>query len=197
MAETLTIGDPAVLEPGTAAVRKMFRSAARALMANRPLREVVVATPTPSLSKGEIAALQRVGASLQPWTGDAAHDPLTRTIIDYMALIETSLSTSDVAKLLDVDVSRIRQRIRDRSLMGIEYEGEWRLPRFQFERRKVLPGLAQVLAVIPAGMNPLDVASWFLDPEVDLESGDDISSPRQWLLRGGDPAAVAGLAREL
>ncbi len=36
--------------------------------------------------------------------------------------------------MLDVDVSRVRQRIRQKSLVAFEYEGEWRLPRFQFER---------------------------------------------------------------
>ncbi len=64
-----------------------------------------------------------------------------KTIVDYMALLETSLSTAEAAAILNVDVSRIRQRIRERTLFGIEYEGEWRLPRFQFERKRCCPGL--------------------------------------------------------
>lgn len=54
---------------------------------------------------------------------------------DYMALLESSHSTAEAARFLGVDASRIRQRIRERSLYGIEYENAWRLPRFQFERR--------------------------------------------------------------
>ena len=101
--------------------------------------------------------------------------------------------------MLGVDVSRIRQRIRDRSLFGVEYEGEWRLPRFQFERKKVLPGLAEVLAALPPGLNPLDVAMWFLQPNIDLEADEEkpVLSPRAWLLRGGLPSTVVQLARHL
>jgi len=101
--------------------------------------------------------------------------------------------------MLDVDVSRIRQRIRDRSLVGVEYEGEWRLPRFQFERKKALPGLAEVLAALPAGLNPLDVATWFLEPNIDVEADEAGTpvSPRAWLLHGGSPSTVARLARHL
>ena len=182
------------LEPSAATVRKLFRASARALLANRPLRELARpdAPASALLSKSELAALQATGLSIRPWAGSAAEDPLTATIVDYMALIETSLSTAQAAAMLDVDVSRIRQRIRNRSLLGLEYEGEWRLPRFQFERKQVLPALAEVLAVLPAGLNPLDVAAWFLDPNVDLDaSADDAASmptsPRAWLLRGHSP----------
>ena len=190
-----------VLERNAAAVRKLFRSSARALMSNRPLREAATPAfaPEAMLSKAELEAIEQVGLVTRPWTGDAAADPLTRTIVDYMALIETSLSTAQAAAMLDVDVSRIRQRIRVRSLFGVEYEGEWRLPRFQFERKNVVPGLAAVLAAMPSELNPLDVAGWFLEPNIDLEAGEEASpiSPRQWLLRGNSPEALAQLARNL
>jgi hypothetical protein len=45
----------------------------------------------------------------------------------------------------------------ERSLFGIEYEGSWRLPRFQFERRLVIPGLAQVLKSLPPDLFPIEV----------------------------------------
>ena len=96
-------------------------------------------------------------------------------------------------------MSRIRQRIREKSLFALDYEGEWRLPRFQFERKKVLPGLAAVLVMLPEQINPLDVATWFLEPNIDLEGdeGEAAFSPRQWLLRGGAPQTVAQIARHL
>ena len=190
-----------VLQPSATAVRKLFRASARALMVNRPLREVATPASEPAavLSKAELKALEQAGLSTKPWVGDVARDPLTRTIVDYMALIETSLSTAEVAAMLDVDVSRIRQRIRERSLYGVEYEGEWRLPRFQFERNKVLPGLTEVLSALPAELNPLDVATWFLEPNIDLEADEDAPpmSPRAWLLRGSSPRTVTQLARHL
>ena len=192
--------DP-VLEPSASAVRKLFRASAKALMANRPLREVatLAAGPAAVLSKAELESMEKVGLSTKPWASDVARDPLTKTIVDYMALIETSLSTAEAATTLGVDVSRIRQRIRERSMFGVEYEGEWRLPRFQFERNKVLPGVAEVLTGLPLEINPLDVATWFLEPNIDLEAGENEPpmSPRTWLLRGGSSSTLARLARQV
>jgi hypothetical protein len=78
---------------------------------------------------GEGEALESVGLSTSKWADDASRDPLMRSIADYMALLETSLSAAEAARYLKVDVSRIRQRLRERSLYGIEYNGERRLPR--------------------------------------------------------------------
>jgi hypothetical protein len=195
-------GVAATLAPPPAAkLRNMFAAAAEALLANRPLR----ATSAPpveagaALSKGELAALAAVGLSAEPWPAGRADDPLTQSVVDYVALIETSLSTAEVARMLRVDVSRVRQRLREHSLFGVEYEGEWRLPTFQFERRTVLPGLATVLGALPAEMNALEVAEWFLspNPDLELEGKDQPLSPREWLLRGLPPERVAELARGL
>jgi hypothetical protein len=112
-----------------------------------------------------------------------------------MALLETSYSTSEAASYLKVDASRIRQRLREHSLFGIDYDGEKRLPRFQFERKQVVPGIREVIAALPADLNPLDVAEWFLSPNPDLEVGDEeVLSPREWLLKGHAVEAVVGLA---
>jgi hypothetical protein len=115
-----------------------------------------------------------------------------------MALLETSYSTSQAARYLKVDASRVRQRLRENSLFGIDYDGEKRLPRFQFERAKVIPGLREVLAALPVGLNPLDVAEWFLSPNPDLEVEDEENplSPRDWLLSGASVEAVVTLARD-
>jgi hypothetical protein len=86
--------------------------------------------------------------------------------------------------------------LRERSLYGIEYDGERRLPRFQFERKQVLPGLREVVSALPEGQNPLDVAEWFLSPNPDLELDDPEGplSPREWLRRGESVAVVVKLA---
>jgi hypothetical protein len=197
----LKVASESLAAPPAARLRSMFAAAAEALLANRPLRAASSppVQPGSALSKGELTALAAVGLSTKPWPPGQADDPLTQTIIDYVALIETSLSTAEVARLLQVDVSRIRQRLRERSLLGVEHEGEWRLPKFQFERRKVLPGLATVLASLAAEMNALEVAEWFLSPNPDLEveGKDEPLSPRDWLLRGLPPERVAKLARGL
>jgi hypothetical protein len=91
------------------------------------------------------------------------------------------------------------QRLRERSLFGIEHEGSWRLPRFQFERRLVIPGLAQILKTLPPDLFPLDVVDWFVLPDSDLQLDSDTAplSPREWLLSGRPAEAVVALARDL
>jgi hypothetical protein len=105
---------------------------------------------------------------------------------------------AEAAKLLHVDVSRVRQRLRERSLFGIEHEGSWRLPRFQFERRLVIPGLTQILKALPPDLFPLDVVDWFLLPDSDLQLDSDTAplSPRKWLLSGRPVDAVVTLAAD-
>src|SRR5882757_7768062 len=175
----------------------LYERARRYLLENEPLRaRSSEGTSIPyALSATEIDALKSVGLSTERWRQKERTDPLAQSIADYMALLDTSLTTSQAAKYLKVDPSRIRQRLRERSLYGIEYDGEKRLPRFQFERRKVIPGLAEVLAALPETLNPVDVAEWFLSPNPDLELGTGAVSPREWLLCGESVAAVVALAR--
>src|SRR6202012_2204369 len=157
---------------------------------NRPLTITASAGPGrgahSDLTAAEEAALRSVGAFKDDRPIPVDSDPLIRSQAQYMALLEESLSAAQVAKLLGVDVSRIRQRLRDRSLFGIENEGNWRLPRFQFERRRVIPGLSQVLKALPEDLFPLDMVDWFVLPDTDLQLDSDAApvSPREWLLSG-------------
>jgi hypothetical protein len=177
---------------------ELFEHARRRLLVNEPMIGYAVpgGSAAQALTAGEIDALESVGLSTAAWTGSAKQDPLMHSIADYMALIETSFTTSQAADYLKVDVSRIRQRLRERSLFGIEYDGERRLPRFQFERKQVLPGLREVIGALPEHLNPLDVAEWFLSPNPDLELAEQDAplSPRDWLLHGEPVAAVVALA---
>ena len=176
----------------------LYAEARRRLLQNEPLLERATGLRAGALSAGEVAALESVGLITEPFTakpGARGGDPLVQSIADYMALLETSYTTSEAAKHLKVDVSRVRQRLREGTLFGIDYDGERRLPRFQFERRQVLPGLRDVMSTLPAGLNPLDVAQWFLAPNPDLEAGEEHVSPREWLLRGKPVEAVVALAR--
>lgn len=176
---------------------RLYEEARRRLLKNEPLRGESGDSAAHTLSACELDALKAVGLTTEPFKDGSARDPLTRSITDYMALLETSYSTAQAAKYLKVDASRVRQRLREHSLFGIDYDGEKRLPRFQFERAKVIPGLREVLAALPEGLNALDVAEWFLSPNPDLEVEDDENtlSPRDWLLSGAPVDAVAALAR--
>jgi len=188
------MGNGAVIDKDAA---RLYEEARRRLLKNEPLRGESGDSAAHTLSVGELDALKAVGLTTEPFEDGSARDPLTRSITDYMALLETSYSTAQAAKYLKVDASRVRQRLREHSLFGIDYDGEKRLPRFQFERAKVIPGLREVLAALPEGLNALDVAEWFLSPNPDLEVEDDENplSPRDWLLSGAPVDAVAALAR--
>lgn len=185
--------------PSVAVPVRLYEEARRRLLMNEPMRGEGVrdTSAAAALSAGEVGALESVGLSATPWTEKAGVDPLMRSIADYMALLETSLTSGEAARYLKLDVSRIRQRLRERSLFGIDYDGQRRLPRFQFERKQVLPGLREVLGALPEALNPLDVAEWFLSPNPDLEvaEADTPVSPREWLLRGLSVDSVVKLAQ--
>jgi hypothetical protein len=179
---------------------KWYTAARAALTRNRPLTADAPedGRSTTDLSAAETEALRSVGALKDKPSVRVENDPLIKSQAQYMALLEDSLSAADAAKLLHVDVSRVRQRLRERSLFGIEYEGSWRLPRFQFERRLVIPGLAQVLKSLPPDLFPLDVVDWFVLPDSDLQLDSDAAplSPREWLLSGRPIEAVITVARD-
>ena len=182
---------------------KWYATAKLALARNRPLTTATSPHPgrhhTEELASAELDALRSVGAFKGHVLVSADNDPLIRSQAQYMALLEESLSAAEAAKLLRVDVSRVRQRLRERSLFGLEYEGTWRLPRFQFERRLVIPGLAQVLKALPSDLFPLDVVDWFVLPDPELQSDSDASplSPREWLMSGRTIETVVRIARDL
>lgn len=177
----------------------LYERARRRLLENEPLRarSSEGTSVSHALSATEVEALESVGLSTERWVRGGRTDPLAQSIADYMALLDTSLTTRQAAKYLKVDPSRIRQRLRERSLYGVEYDGEKRLPRFQFERHKVVPGLAEVLAELPRHVSPLDVAEWFLapNPDLELEGRPMPLSPREWLLSGRPVEDVVALAR--
>ena len=195
------------LPGGTAAEKrslaKWYAAARAALARNRPLTTAATSSSdrrrASDFTAAEAAALRSVGAFKDETPVQASNDPLIRSQAQYMALLEESLSAAEAAKLLHVDVSRVRQRLRERSLFGIEHEGSWRLPRFQFERRLVIPGLAQILKALPPDLFPLDVVDWFLLPDSDLQLDSDTApaSPREWLLSGRPVETAVRLARDL
>jgi hypothetical protein len=70
---------------------------------------------------------------------------------------------------------------------------------FQFAEGRELPGWGEVAQKLPSGISPVTVAHWLMLPNVDLAVGEDETptSPRQWLLEGRSPQAVAQFAEAL
>lgn len=156
------------------------------------------AEPEQELPPGEFELLRKGGFSTEREAlgGD---DPVFRGALDFSALVATAVSTREAAKLLDVDPSRIRQRLAGPrpSLYGLKWRGEWLLPRFQFAGRTEVPGLDEVVPHLDPQLNPVGVARWFLSPSPDLvdeQDDEEPMSPRDWLLAGHSPIEVARLA---
>ncbi len=117
----------------------------------------------------------------------------------YARMCVQALTTKEAAALLQVQTSRIRQRLGDRTLFGIEREDHWVLPQFQFDNDQPVPGMGKVLQVLDKALHPLTVERFFVTPQPELyaeEVGRDLT-PREWLQAGYDSALVAQLARDL
>lgn len=159
------------------------------------------AEPDQELPPEELAVLHRGGFSTRRHAL-GSDDPVFRGALDFSALVATAVSTKEAAKLLDVDPSRIRQRLLGPrpSLYGVKWRGEWLLPRFQFAGKAEVPGLDEIVPRLDPDLNPVTVARWFVSPSPDLvaeKNGDEPMSPREWLLAGYSPIEVARLAEGL
>jgi hypothetical protein len=168
----------------------------------REIVEITVPVPDPAdartqFSHTERAALEAIGADLSPLPLDVP-DPAERTRLAYVALVLDSLPASVVAEQLGRDVSRIRQRTRDRSLWSLAGASGTRYPRVQFAADgSEIPGLGAVLQALPADLHPVAVLRWLTLPKPDLRVDGRPVSPREWLLAGGAADEVVALADDL
>ena len=99
-----------------------------------------------ALSGPEIAALDAVGLSATATTAADADRAREQALHAFFDAYRDSLTTADVAELLGVNTSRIRQRVKERTLLPIAHEPELRFPTAWFEAGKEVPGLRQALA---------------------------------------------------
>jgi hypothetical protein len=120
-----------------------------------------------------------------------------RVAAEYAALLGDALTAGEAARRLGVDESRIRQRLGEGSLYGVKLRGGWRLPRFQFGRKGIVPGIDVVLMRAPRDLHPIELYTWLSTPDVDLELAGRAVSPLEWLKTGGDPRRAADLAADL
>ena len=158
-----------------------------------------VAEPAGELSPGEETVLEEGGLDLSPpETGEP--DPLARTATRYAALLATALTTREAAGLLGTGESRVRQRLKEKTLYGVKAGRENRFPAFQFEGGREVPGIGEVLRCVDRSVHPVALSNWFTLPSPDLHLDDEEErrvSPREWLLSGGDPRVLVPLAEDL
>jgi hypothetical protein len=150
------------------------------------------------LTAPEESALARGG--VEPVSQEDAAVVQAHAASAYQELRETSLTVDEAAARLQVNTSRVRQRLGERSLYGLKEGNAWLLPAFQFRPKGLVPGVGVVVRRIPPDISPLAAAQWFTSPNPDLCTRDDDErplTPLQWLLGGNPPEAAAELAAAL
>lgn len=128
-------------------------------------------------------------------------DPVATSIARYSDLLASSLSTQAAAELLGVGTSRVRQLLNATppGLYGFkDARDDWKIPRFQFDRDGLIPGIKEVLKVLDPDLHPLEVETWFLTPNPDLLHDEERRlSPCEWLRMGRDLDAIVDIAKRI
>jgi hypothetical protein len=161
-------------------------------------RQQATLDPAHALSTEERGVLAAVGMMPDARTGADAEAARQEALNVFFHVFQSALTTAEAARRLGKDPSRVRQRVRERSLLALVSNGEIRLPDLQFHGDAELPGLGQVLRALPAGVDTLEALSWLATPTPDLASDDGTPcSPRDFLLRTGNAHPVIAIAEGL
>jgi uncharacterized protein YifE (UPF0438 family) len=155
------------------------------------------ANATAEFSAAERAVLEEAGANFAPLAQDVA-DPVEQTRAAFVALVLDTLAADEVAARLGRDISRIRQRTRDRTLWAIVTEGAARYPRIQFaDDGAEIPGMGRVVKALPPDLHPVAVLRWLTLPKDDLRIEGQAVSPRDWLHAGGHVDETVAIAEDM
>ena len=171
---------------------------ARASLSPAELREQLLEEPVgQQLTPAEVDELEEAGA--RPATAATSTAARADTLAWHLSVSATAYDVAGVADRLGVDPTRVRQRLRERTLYGLRGEGRtWRLPRFQFDDAGgEVPHLGQVLRVLPPDLHPRAVEGFLTSPKPELIADGEPRAPRDWLLSGGSADPVVALAASL
>ncbi|MCV7030243.1 hypothetical protein [Mycobacterium sherrisii] len=150
-----------------------------------------------ALTEDEARLLDEAGFIDDPVAfAEAAADIVAHTAL----LITTAYTGPEVAALLGINESRVRQRRLAGTLWAIDRDGTWVYPVIQFELNpktgkpdKQIRGLEQVFQALPAGMHPTAVAGLLRTPQSELQIDGQPRSIVEWLRSGGPLAPVLEL----
>ncbi|MBI2930408.1 MAG: hypothetical protein HYY16_02045 [Planctomycetes bacterium] len=126
-------------------------------------------------------------------------NPVQEAAEIYARMLREGLDVAETAAHLGIDPSRVRQRLTETppTLFGVKVGFEWRLPKFQFTRTGLVPGIDAVIARLPRDVHPVAVERWLMSPHPDLEAERGALSPLDWLKTGRPVSVVADLASSL
>ena len=154
-----------------------------------------------ALRDEEARLLDEAGFEDEPLSKGQAN-PVSEGIKAYQRLLNESLSTDEVAKLLGVQESRIRQRLigEQPSLYGIKQGKSWRIPKFQFVKGRLITGIEKVIRELNPTLHPVEVWRWFTTKNQELVTSDEVSepvTPLEWLQLGYPSERLAVQARSV
>lgn len=152
--------------------------------------------PGQGLDTRERSLLEAAGLDFAPTTGTELEAIRLGAAEQFANLTASALTVSEAAEILDVDESRIRQRLGDHTLHGFKAGRAWQIPSWQFEHSAELPGLAEVMAS-SAEHHPAALCSFMTQPSEELLADGIPTAPRDWLLAGWPVDRVAKLAASL
>lgn len=108
-----------------------------------------------------------------------------------------SLSDDETAAFLGIGTRQVRRRAHDGGLYFFTVGKRRRYPAWQFdELLGVLPGLRDILRVIPDNWAPERTGRFMSGLETELRIADKPISPRTWLVVGLDPMEIVNLVPE-
>lgn len=142
-----------------------------------------------ALTEAEARLLDEAGFVEGPVAfAEGAADIVAHTAL----LINTAYTGPEVASLLSINQSRVRQRRLARTLWAIESDGNWLYPAIQFEINpktgkpdRQVRGLERVFQRLPDGLHPAAVAGLLRTPQTELEVDGRPLSILEWLRSGG------------
>jgi excisionase family DNA binding protein len=111
--------------------------------------------------------------------------------------IAESFTTTETARLLGVSGSTVTRRRAKRTLYAFRYGTRWRFAAWQVSTAAAIPGINELAPAIPPSMHPAFVRGLMLAPRRQLVDGDELKSPRDFLIEGGDPARIIALFEAL
>ena len=82
-------------------------------------------------------------------------------------------------------------------LLGLKFRSHWLLPSNQFYQGKLVPGFEKVLGACCKSAGVWGISRWFGFADVDLQSGNEELSPRDWLIQGLPLEQVLSIAENM
>lgn len=145
----------------------------------------------------DASALSRIAVrklSSSPLTSDRRARMELEGLNRFNTMIENAggfYSTEVTSQLLGKTPNALRKDVRRKKLIQIKRAGESFFPVFQFKEGDVMPGIADVLNVLPEHITAPGVVRFFLAP---VDINDEVRSTPIELLRNGHKDTVMGLA---